>query len=436
MSGFVPYGTAVPALVPYQFSFGSLNFGGLTNLPVDIDSITCDAFVATVTTVDPHELNTGDNVEIYGNSLSGINGFVSPVTVVDDYNYTFASNVETGTGTGGESMGGTYQTAEPNGITGLGTPKMTTGDTQRPLDSGEFAGDDVAPGRDVIVQVLVRAQTIEDFDAAILALAQIMIPQGNVESPLFFQKGGGITYAAMARPRNFTYVIDKNVIQVFAAVATLQFHMTDWRWYATPTQQVSGPAAQVFATIALGGNAYTNPSIGVTAGDDGSTPLILVWQGVEIVSIVGDGTTATVTTKTPHGLPGSNTTVTIVDNTESSFNNETAFTVTSPTTFTFPSGTMTTGTGGVVEIGTPINIYFETLTMNPGDTLVVDTDSQTAVWVNEGVPQSAGSYIYFNPPAWGPLLPGGVYVVNLIDYADGDDSTVFTFTYAEAFVAI
>ena len=97
---------------------------------------------------------------------------------------------------------------------------------------------------------------------------------------------------------------------------------------------------------------------------------------------------------------------------------------------------MTTGTGGVVEIGTPINIYFETLTMNPGDTLVVDTDSQTAVWVNDGTPQSAGSYIYFNPPAWGPLLPGGVYVVNLIDYADGDDSTVFTFTYAEAFVAI
>ena len=360
-------------------------------------------------------------------------GFPPYGTTVPDLNpYQFNFN---GLTFGGISADDTYPLASA-GVTGLGLPKFVTGDVQRPLTSGELAGIDLSPGRDIIAQIVIVEDDAGDFDDALQALAAIMAPQGATETPLFFQTGGGTTFACMARPRNFTYTRDFNVVEVNAAIVTMQFHATDWRWYATPTQQVSGEQAQVFATIVLGGTAYINPIIGVTAGDDGSTPVILIGQGVAIVSIIGDGTTATVTTSTPHGLTGNDTNVIIVGNTESAFNNETPFTVTSPTTFTFPSSTVATGTGGVVEIGTPINISFETLTMNPGDTLVVDTDSQTAVWVNDGTPQSAGSYINFSPPTWGPLVPGVVYVVNLIDYADGDDSTVFTFTYAVAFAAI
>jgi len=65
-----------------------------------------------------------------------------------------------------------------------------------------------------------------------------------------------------------------------------------------------------------------------------------------ISSIVGNGTTATVTASTPFQNVENGDQVQIIGNSNSNFNGYFAVTVTGPSTFTFASTTNATGTGG------------------------------------------------------------------------------------------
>lgn len=160
-----------------------------------------------------------------------------------------------------------YRLAQPGGIVGLGVPKFLSGDVQRPLNNGEFAGYDLAGGRDLIISNIVRADTVTDFESAILALSAIMLPQGNVESPLFFRRGGSTVYAIMCRPRNFTYPLDHIAVQTFATTATMQFHATDWRIY-TETQLVNNAFTGTPSSVpvSLGGAVPCNPIFLIQGG--------------------------------------------------------------------------------------------------------------------------------------------------------------------------
>ena len=177
-------------------------------------------------------------------------------------------------------ISGNYQLAA-NGVQGLGLVGLNTGDAARPLASGEFPGYDAAGGRDIIVQLVVSGATPAAVDANILALAAVMQPQQTVEYPLFIKKGGSTTYAVMVRPRKFTYNADYQYVQTYFTIATIQFHATDWRVYATPTQQASSAFSATPATVAVAvdGGVAVNPIIVVNAGAAGCAPLITATVG-------------------------------------------------------------------------------------------------------------------------------------------------------------
>ena len=125
---------------------------------------------------------------------------------------------------------------------GLDIPAYVTGDQQRALDQGEFAGIDLSPGRDIQYTQAITADNVS-FDHARQALGGVMTPGGPTSDPLYLQLPSGC-YGCMARPRKHQYVVDNVFIQAGrpgslspgTAIAASQWHATDPRWYACPTK--------------------------------------------------------------------------------------------------------------------------------------------------------------------------------------------------------
>jgi len=113
-------------------------------------------------------------------------------------------------------------------------PDVATGDVQRALDQGEFMGLDVLPGADITVVQGVISDGVS-LDHAAQALGGVMGPGGATETPLWFQTPAGC-FARMVRPRKHNCPLDINRVFAGAAIATSLLHSTDPRWYAAPSQ--------------------------------------------------------------------------------------------------------------------------------------------------------------------------------------------------------
>lgn len=152
---------------------------------------------------------------------------------------------------GGIVPGATYQ------LQGLdmSMPDVATGDVQRALDQGEFAGLDTLPGADITITQVVTCGSVigpggastaqgQALDSAVRALGGVMGPGGTAEQPLWLQLPSG-TFARMCRPRKHNCPLDVNRVFAAGVVATSLLHSTDPRWYAAPTQSqsVALPAA-------------------------------------------------------------------------------------------------------------------------------------------------------------------------------------------------
>jgi hypothetical protein len=134
---------------------------------------------------------------------------------------------------GGTAENSTYQFQEyPEGID---IPDYVTGDVQRAIEQGEYAGVDLSPGRNITIKQLVQAATEAQLDEARQALSGVMVPQGSTEQPLYLQLASGL-WVSMARPRKHKAVIDANTLVGKATVFASLFHATDPRWYSSPTQ--------------------------------------------------------------------------------------------------------------------------------------------------------------------------------------------------------
>jgi hypothetical protein len=136
----------------------------------------------------------------------------------------------------------TYQLQEyPEG---LDTPDYLTGDIQKALDEGEWAGLDLSPGRNILVKQVIRGVTAVGLDEARQALAGVLGPKGVVEEPLYLQMPSGV-FACLARPRKHKAPFDITAVLAKGAIASTMFHATDPRWYAMPskTATVGIPAA-------------------------------------------------------------------------------------------------------------------------------------------------------------------------------------------------
>jgi hypothetical protein len=145
---------------------------------------------------------------------------------------------------GGLTFGGldrlaTYQLQElPEG---LGTPDYISGDVQRSLEQGEYAGVDLSPGRNITVKQVIQAATEPQLDAARQAFAAILTPKGSAEYPLTLQLASGL-FTCYARPRKHAPPIDVNTIVGKGTIVATMFHATDPRWYTAPQTAVTGLA--------------------------------------------------------------------------------------------------------------------------------------------------------------------------------------------------
>jgi hypothetical protein len=266
----------------------------------------------------------------------------------------------------GGYVAGTPNLLEQGGVTGLDLPGLITGDVQRPINDGEFTGYDLTGGRDITIQLIVHAATAALLDTALLNLAAVLKSQQQTETPLFFQKPGGTTYAVMARPRRFNYAVDVTVVQAHGAVVSVQFHCTDGRIYATPTQQtqVSFNATPTNAVCVVGGNTPASPQFKITAGAGNCSPLIT--------------------------------------------------------------------TSGA----SPFNIDLTGVVIVTGDSVIVDTDWQSALYVPAaGASFSVGTSVVF-PATWGPFPANTTTTLIVSDAGGGGGTHTFDAQWADAFSAV
>ncbi|MGO9957765.1 MAG: hypothetical protein ACLP50_17635 [Solirubrobacteraceae bacterium] len=113
-------------------------------------------------------------------------------------------------------------------------PDVATGDVQRAIDQGEFAGIDVLPGADITIVQALTSDGVS-LDHAAQALGGVMGPGGTVETPMWFQTPAGC-YCRLVRPRKHNCPVDINRVFAKGIVATSLLHSTDPRWYAAPSQ--------------------------------------------------------------------------------------------------------------------------------------------------------------------------------------------------------
>ncbi len=292
---------------------------------------------------------------------------------------------------GGVTPGTAYQLQTLN----VDMPDVTTGDVQRALDQGEFIGLDTLPGADItIVQAVTCGTPIgpagatvtqqRALQAATLELGAVLGPGGVTEIPLWFQTPTGC-YARLCRARKHNCPIDINRVFAGTTIATSLLHSTDPRWYAAPSfsDSVGIPGAP-------GGGLPVAPAVpwSLSSGSVGG-----------LIDIINDGF----------------------------FETRPVLTFTGPCTNPVAANT---GLPGSPYVG--VN-----LTLNPGDTVVIDLDWQSVVYTTAG--STAGSparYALMAGCTWWNLPPR---VVSLIRFTSSDTTAVtgtLTVAYANAVLSL
>jgi len=285
----------------------------------------------------------------------------------------------------------------PNGPYQLQTltmdmPDVATADMQRALDQGEFAGVDVLPGRDITIVQSVSypgaptgmrptpAQQIA-LDQAVRALGGVFGPGGATEQPLWLQMASGV-FACMARPRKHNCPLDINRVLAGGTVATTLLHATDPRWYAAPSKstKVGLPPVPEHTTFNIsfplnfGGGTYDST---VTVYNNG------LFEVRPKLIITGPATHPLITNMSLPGMP------------QLGFN----------------------------------------VTMNSGDTLTIDTDSQTVVLLPAGASQGIS---YRNAEMLGNTwfnCPPGPTVLEFVTF-DGFQEATLTVELADGYLSL
>jgi hypothetical protein len=125
-------------------------------------------------------------------------------------------------------------------IEGLDIQSVRTGDSGRSRDAGRWMGLDLLDGRDITLTGDVLIRTLAQWQA----LAQVLVPGGVVESPLYVNLPQWGTFAMMARVRKHTMPLDIQAAFGMLAGLVVQFSCSDPRLYLAPimTQSVGLPA--------------------------------------------------------------------------------------------------------------------------------------------------------------------------------------------------
>lgn len=155
-------------------------------------------------------------------------------------------------------------------IEGLDMPVIASGDVQRALDQGQFAGLDLLEGRDITITLTVTTDATS-LGHARQQLGAVFGVAGATESPLYVQLPSGI-YACMARPRKYNFPLDINTLLAKATPVTALLHATDPRFYAAPSK-----TATVGLPQPLGG-LYFNVSFNAEFGGGGTGGILQIYN--------------------------------------------------------------------------------------------------------------------------------------------------------------
>lgn len=281
---------------------------------------------------------------------------------------------------GGLTSGATYQLQ--GWPEGLGSPDYISGDVQRALDQGEYAGLDLSPGRNITVNQVIQAATPTALDTARQALTGVLGPKGTEEEPLYIQLPSGL-FACVARPRKHSPPWDIKAVLAHAQEVATLFHASDPRWYAMPSK-----SATVGLPEASGGVRF--PTTFPTTFTGGGTAGIL--------AIANEG----------------------------KFEMRPVFIITGPCT--------NPKIANLSLPGSPAIAF--TLTLNAGDTLTIDMNWQSVVLVTAGSTAGSsrrasvrGSSTWFN-------CPPGASVLAFTTEDSGHVAGTLTVQYADAYIGI
>lgn len=227
-------------------------------------------------------------------------------------------------------------------------------------------------------------QTATTIDQAAQALGGVMGPTGIVEYPLWYQLPGGI-FCRMCRPRKHNCPTDINRVFAGVAQATSLLHSSDPRWYAAPSQSqtVSLPAS-------IGGGLAIPPAVpwALGAGSAGG-----------LLNVVNSGP----------------------------FESRPVLIITGPCTNPVIANT---SIAGAPQIG--VN-----LTLNAGDTVVIDMDWRSIVYTTAGSTAGAPArYALMNGSTWWNLPAEST---NTIEFTSADTSPVagtLTIQSASAYLSL
>jgi hypothetical protein len=235
-----------------------------------------------------------------------------------------------------------------NLMEGFDQPDIRNGDLPRARDRGEQGGLDFEGGRDIILtgRVLPDSTSLQH---ATSALAGVHGAQ-QAEQPLWFQFPNLPILASMVKPRKGTAPFDvQNAGNLTTKV--LGYHATDPRLYSAPSQSTIGSPS---------------PIVGVTF----NIAFNVAFGGGSSVSVLTITNAGNVETRPILVLTGPLTNPTVVNET----------------------------TGWSLTFNNPASGSF---TLNAGDTLTIDTDTRSVLYVASGT--TAGA----NRSNW--IVPGSIW---------------------------
>jgi hypothetical protein len=157
------------------------------------------------------------------------------------------------------------------GLEGLDMPTVQQGDTSAPRVHGQYIGLDLLSGRDITVTLDVGPPygAYGSLETAMDYLRAILTPSGTTECPLYFQlTSTSPQLVSMVRPRKRTNNIDIPYVAGLAQTVAIQFHATDPALYAAQTLDPS-----VAVPAPLGGMSF-NISFNVSFGGGSEAGII------------------------------------------------------------------------------------------------------------------------------------------------------------------
>ena len=261
-------------------------------------------------------------------------------------------------------------------LEGLDLPNVRSGDQGRARDHGLFIGLDLLAGR----EVTLTGELLTVNPTAWPSFAGATVPGGVTETPLFVNLPAFGTLALMARVRKRSAPIDITAALGNLVSVSLMFSASDPRLYATPTQSATtqppgttaGFTFPLTFPVSFGGGVVSGSLSINNAGDIETRP---------ILTVTGPCTNPSITNATAPGSP---------------------------------------------------NLTFN-VSLNTGDTLVIDTDFHTATFYAAG--STIGStrlYTLARGSTWFTLPPG----FNTLQFLSGDPTATGSLTcvWASAYI--